>query len=229
MHVLRACHKHKLDRLVVTSSALVYGAAADNPNFLREDRPTRGLQGAHFVADKIDVEEQVAKFAEQHPQSSVTVLRIAGLLGPTARNYLSRWLSRRIVPTVLGYDPLVHFVHEVDALAALKLAVERRESGVFNIASEGVLPISTVIKLAGRLAIPLPYGVLRRVSGLMWVAQLSEAPPPFMALLRHLCVADGTKARTVLGFRPAFSTRDAVLDFQGALQLREAKLLSAVT
>ncbi|HEX7477329.1 MAG TPA: NAD-dependent epimerase/dehydratase family protein [Polyangiales bacterium] len=229
MHVLHACHKRKLAKLVVVSSALVYGAHPDNPNFLSEDRPLRGLRGAHFVSDKIDVEEQVRKFAEQHPSCAVTVLRFSPVLGPSVRNYVTRWLSRGLVPTVLGYDPLVQFVHEVDALSALKLAVIADSAGVFNIASDGVLPISTVIKLLGRVAVPLPYGLLRRAGGLLWVAQLSEAPPSFTVLLRYLCVTDRSRAQQVLGFRPVFSTRDAVLDLGGALRLREAKLLSEAT
>lgn len=229
MRVLLACHKQNVRKLVVGSSVLVYGAHPDNPNFLTEDRPLRGLHGAHYVADKIDVEEQTKKFAEEHPSACVTVLRMATVLGPTVRNYVARWLSRRVVPTVLGYDPLVGFTHEVDAVTALKLAIDRDAPGVFNIASEGALPISTVVKLAGRLAFPMPYGLLRRASALLWVAQVSEAPPPFMALMRHLCVVDCSRAKRELGFRPTFSTRDAVLDFEGALRVRQAKLLGRAT
>ena len=51
----------------------------------------------------------------------------------------------------------------------------------------------------------------------------------FVAALRYLCVADGTHARKGLGFRPIYSTRDAVLDFEGALRLREARLLHEAT
>jgi UDP-glucose 4-epimerase len=225
MHVLAACRKHALSKLILRSGALVYGPHPSNPNFLVEDRALHGLHGAPFVNDKIDVENQVRKFAEERPQCRVTVLRMATLLGPTVDNYLARWLSRRFVPTVLGHDPLVQFLHEVDAVAALKLAIDREIAGTFNIVGDGVLPISTVVKLAGRFSVPIPYSVLRRLAALFWVAQLSEAPPAFVAALRYLCVADGARARSVLGFRPAYSTRDAVLDFQGALRLREAKLL----
>ena len=38
-----------------------------------------------------------------------------------------------------GYDPLMQFLHEVDALSALKLAVLREAPGVFNIVGDGVL------------------------------------------------------------------------------------------
>ena len=227
MHVLAACRKHPLRKLVVSSTVLVYGPHPRNPNFLMEDQAMRGLHGVPFVDDKIDVEGQVHRFGEERPDCCVTVLRMAAVLGPTVDNYLARWLSRRFVPIVMGYDPLVQFVHEVDALAALKLAIDRDAAGAFNIVGEGVLPISTVVKLAGRFGLPIPYLLLRRLAALLWVAQMSEAPPAFVIALRYLCVADGARARAVLGFRPAYSTRDAVLDFEGALRLRESRLLHA--
>jgi UDP-glucose 4-epimerase len=227
MHVLRACHKHAITKLIVASSSLVYGPHADNPNYLGEDRPLRGLHNTPFVSDKIEVEQQVARFSQAHPASTVTVLRLAALLGPSVRNYVVRWFSRTFVPTVLGYDPLVQFVHEVDALSALRLAIVRDVPGTFNIASSGVLPLSTVIRLSGGLSFPLPYTALRRLSGLLWSVHLSDAPPAFVALLRHLCVVDTTRARQYLGFQPDFSTRDAVLDFEAARRARASKVLTA--
>ncbi|HET6337456.1 MAG TPA: NAD-dependent epimerase/dehydratase family protein [Polyangiales bacterium] len=227
MHVLRACHKQMVSKLIVGSSSLVYGPHADNPNYLGEERPLRGLHDTPFVSDKIDVEQQVARFRQTHPDCTVTVLRLAALLGPSVRNFVVRWFSRTFVPTVLGYDPLLQFVHEVDALSALRLAIERDVPGTFNIASSGVLPLSTVIRLSGGLSFPLPYAALRRVSTLLWSFHLSEAPPAFVALLRHLCVVDTTRARQYLGFQPDFSTRDAVLDFEAARRARAARVLSA--
>lgn len=229
MHILAACRKQRLRKLVLPSSVLVYGPHPSNPNFLTERHPMHGLRGSHFVDDKIDVENQVQSFAAEQPECCVTVLRFSPILGPTVNNYVARWLSRRFVPTVMGFDPLVQLVHEADAVAALKLALDRDVAGAFNIVGQGVLPISTVIRLAGRLSLPIPYTIFRRIAALFWVAQLSEAPPAFVAALRYLCVADGGRARQVLGFSPVFSTRDAVLDFEGALRLREARLLHEAT
>jgi UDP-glucose 4-epimerase len=227
MHVLRACHKHAVAKLIVGSSSLVYGPHADNPNYLGEDRPLRGLHDTPFVSDKIEVEQQVARFRQTHPACTVTVLRLAALLGPSVRNFVVRWFSRTFVPTVLGYDPLVQFVHEVDALTALRLAIDRDVPGTFNIASSGVMPLSTVIRLSGGLSFPLPYLALRRLGGLLWSFHLCDAPPAFVGLLRHLCVVDTTRARQYLGFQPDFSTRDAVLDFEAARRARAARVLSA--
>ncbi len=225
MHVLNACRQVPLSKLVVASQTLLYGPHPDNPNRIVETRPLRGLSGSRFLADKIEAEREVHRYAGENPACCVTVLRLAPLLGPTVQGWVTRWLSRRVVPTLLGFDPLVQFLHEMDAVAAFKLALDRRAPGVLNIVGEGVLPVSTVIKLAGRLAFPLPSRVLRAATSLLWMANLNEAPPHFVAFLRYLCVADDRAAKRALGFEPAFTTREAVLDFAGALRLREAKLI----
>ncbi|HEX4353682.1 MAG TPA: NAD-dependent epimerase/dehydratase family protein [Polyangiales bacterium] len=226
LQVLRACHKQHVSKLVVASTALVYGPHRDNPNFLREDRPLRGLHGSPFVADKLDIETQVAQWRQAHPDSVVTVLRMALTIGRNVDNFATQFLSRTIAATVLGFDPLVQFTHELDAVAALELAVERDVSGVFNIASEGVLRLSSAIRLAGHLPLPLPYALLRRAAGLLWMAKLCEAPSQFVALLRHLCVIDTARAESELGFRPRFTSRDAVFELRSEAPAHDAKLLS---
>lgn len=226
MHVLNACRQVPPKKLILRSSTALYGPHPDNPNYIDEDRPLRGLPGSAFLADKIDAEREVRRFAAEHPDCVTTILRLGPLLGPTVKNWATRWLSRRLVPTLLGFDPLVQFLHEMDAVAAFKLALDRHGPGIFNIVGEGVLPISTAIKLAGHVAMPLPSSLLRVGTSLLWMANLNEAPPHFLAFLRYLSVADGARARTGLSFVPAYTTKEAVLDFAGALRLREANLLN---
>lgn len=226
MQVLHACHKRRVPKLVAVSSTLVYGPHRDNPNFIGEQQPLRGLHGAPYVADQLDVEGQIEKWRTAHPESSVTVLRLAMMLGPKTHNYVRRYLSRVVAPTVLGYDPLIQLLHENDALAALMRAIELDVSGVFNIASEGVLRLSTALRLAGSVPAPVPYATLRRVASALWALQLCEAPAAFVALLRHLCVVDTVRAQRELGFRSRFNARETVLDLRAAPLLEEAKLLS---
>ncbi len=225
MHVLNACRERPVRRFVLWSQTVLYGALPTNPNFLTEAHPLRGNPDSRYLRDKIEAEQVVERFAKQHPETMVTVLRLAPILGPTVHNYLTRYLGRRGVPTLLGFDPLMQFLHEIDALAAFKLAIARDVPGVFNIVGEGVLPLSTVIRLAGGAVIPLPHPLAYPLARALWAAQLSEAPVTFVDYLRWLCVADGQKARSELGFRPAFTTREAVLDYAGAQSLRDVHLL----
>ncbi len=225
MHVLNACRERPVRKFVLWSQTILYGASPSNPNFLTEDQPLRGHAESRFLRDKIEAEQAVARFAKQVPGTVATVLRMAPILGPTAHNYLTRYLGRRVVPTLLGFDPLLQFTHEVDALAALVLAVMRDAPGVFNVASEGVLPLSTVVQLAGRVALPVAHPVAYPLARALWAAQLSEAPWMFLDYLRWICVADTERASRELRFRPSFTTREAVLDHAGAQSLRDARLL----
>ncbi len=225
-HVLDACREQQVGKFVLWSETLLYGPHPDNPNFLTEAHPLRGLRGSRFLTDRIGAERETRRFAEQDPGRVVTILRLAPMLGPTVQSYVTRWLSRRIVPTMMGFDPLLQALHELDAVAAFKLAIDRDVPGTFNIVGDGVLPVSTVVKLAGRFAVPVPHFVAHQVNSVLWAAHFNEAPPAFLDLLRYLCVADGHRAREELGFLPAFTTREAVLDFGGTLRLRDARLLS---
>jgi UDP-glucose 4-epimerase len=225
MHVLNAARHANLRKLILWSQTILYGAHPDNPNFLSERHALRADADESFFADKIAAEREVSAYAAKAKGTIVTILRTAPIVGPTVHNYITRYLAERVIITLLGFDPLWQFVHEVDAIAAFKLAIDRDFPGVFNIVGEGVLPISTVIKLAGRVALPLLHPVAETMIGAAWAAQAAYAPRSFLRYLRYLCIADGEKAAREMGFRPAYTTREALLDYISAQRLRDVKLL----
>jgi UDP-glucose 4-epimerase len=229
MHVLVAARHAQVRKLVMWSQTMLYGAHPSNPNFLAERHPLRAPAREPFFRDKIEAEAQAQKFGQRSPGAVVTVLRTAPILGPTVHNYLTRYLARKLVPTMMGFDPLLQFLHEVDAIAAFKSALDRDVPGTFNIVGDGVLPLSTVIKLAGRISLPVPHPIAQPLAGVGWLAQVSEAPPSFLKYLRFLCVADGQKAKEKMGFHPAYTTREALVDFGSAQRLRDVKLLQQET
>ncbi|HZU84604.1 MAG TPA: NAD-dependent epimerase/dehydratase family protein [Polyangiaceae bacterium] len=226
MHVTVAARHAQVRKLVLTSLTWLYGAQPSNPNFLTEKHALRAPTSEPFFADKIEAEEQARKLTQRSPAVVVTILRNAPILGPNVRNAFTRYLSRKLVPTMMGFDPLVQFLHELDAIAALHLSVLRDAPGTFNVVGDGVLPLSTVIKLAGRVAVPVPHPIAEAMAAAGWAAQLAEAPPAFLKYLRFLCVADGRRAREVMGFRPVYTSREALLDFVSAQRLRDVRLLS---
>ena len=225
MHLLNAARQVSLRKLVLWSQTILYGAHPTNPNFLTERHPLRADVDDAFFADKIAAEREVLSFGAKSKGTVCTVLRTAPIVGPTVHNYVTRYLAQRVVLTLLGFDPLWQFVHEVDAIAAFKLAVDRDYSGTFNIVGDGVLPLSTIIRLAGRVAVPVLHPVAETLASALWAGQLAAAPPSFLRYLRYLCVADGEKAARVMGFRPAYTTREALLDYISAQRLRDVRLL----
>lgn len=226
MHVLNACRRSRVRKIVMWSLTWLYGAHPTNPNFLSEKHALRPPRSEPFFLDKVSAEEEVLGFGKPGRGLVATVLRTAPILGPTVESFLTRYLSHPLVPTILGFDPLWQFLHEADAVAAFRLAVLRDAPGVFNITGEGVLPLHTVVRLVGRTSLPLPRSLTRTVTGALWIAQLGEAPPAFCDFLQYLCVADGSSAERALGFRPAYTSREAVIEFSSAQRLRDVRLLS---
>ncbi|EYF03680.1 NAD-dependent epimerase/dehydratase family protein [Chondromyces apiculatus] len=226
MHILNAARRVNLRKLVMWSQTILYGAHPTNPNFLTEKHPLRADSEEHYFADKMAAEREVNAFSVKSKGTIVTILRTAPLLGPTVHNYVTRYLSQRAAFTLLGFDPLWQFLHEVDALAAFKLAIDRDVPGTFNIVGDGVLPLSTVARMAGLSSVPVLHTLAGPLIGALWTVQAAATPPSFLRYLRYICVADGTKAAQTMGFRPMYSTREALSDYIGAQRLRDAQLLS---
>jgi UDP-glucose 4-epimerase len=215
MHVLNAAAEVLLPRFVMISTTMVYGASPKNPNFLSESHELHGHRESRFIKNRVRAERQVLRFAQENPATQVATLRFAPILGPTADNLFTRFLSRPFTPVMMGYDPLMQFVHEQDAAEALRLAVLGDAEGPFNIVGKGVLPYSTVRALLGRVPVPMPYLIARSLSRALWVTQVFDSPPSFLDFLRFLCVADGARARRELGFQARFNIRRTILDFLG--------------
>lgn len=224
MLVLNACAEAGTPRLVVGSTTLVYGPSATNPNFLTEDHPFPAHASCAFLDDKVEAERQVRRFREKHPRVRVTVLRMAPIVGPTVRNMVTGYLDRRVAPVAMGFDPLLQFLHEDDAVDALRLALDSEASGEFNIVGGGVIPLSQALRAAGCVRAPVPHRVARSVASALWTAQISRTPAGLTDHLRHLCVADGGRAQRMLGFTARHSTASAVHAFAGTRRLRQVRV-----
>lgn len=216
MHILSAVAEAKLKRLVVASQTVVYGATPSNPNYLAESSELRGVHSrSRFVRDKADAEVQIRRFRGEHPNLVLTVLRTAPILGPTIRNWVTRFFARPVAPMMMGHDPLIQLVHENDVVDAFHLAVDVPTDGEFNVVGPGVLPYSMILSRLGRVPLPLPYRLAYPLSRLLWATQIYDTPPNFLDFLRYVCVADGTRADAVLGFRGRYEIRQTIDDFLG--------------
>ena len=90
---------------------------------------------------------------------------------------------------------------------------------------DGVLPLSKVLQLSGKLAVPVPALLLYPIAQLMWYTDIFPAPASHLDFLKYLCVADGTKAKRDLDFTPAHNSKGALVSFIGAERLRRVHLL----
>jgi UDP-glucose 4-epimerase len=219
LHVMNACAAAKVKRLVVASSTMLYGPRPDNPNFLTEGHPLRGHPGSHSVSNRIQVESLLAQWRERHPDTAVTVLRHCWIFGPTYSDHVTRYFARPIVPKLMGYDPLMQFIHEDDCVHAFETATLRDHPGVFNIVGRGVLPLSTILRSAGKRILPMPAPVLYRMASYPSQGQTGDPPEGFYDYLRYLWVADGQRGWDAFG-EPVYTTREAWMSFVSTKRMR---------
>jgi len=219
LHLLNACAAGGVRRLVVASTTRVYGPHPDNPNFLTEDHPIRGHADAHNIRNRVEAEGLVADFARRHPEVEVTVLRPCLIMGPTYHDPYVRHFDRNTVPIVLGYDPLIQFLHEEDCLHAFEVALLEGRPGVFNLVGRGVVPLTTLLRSAGKRPLPIPAPLLYRLGRVPSEAQTGDPPGAFFDYLRWLFVADGSKGWDAFG-EPHYSTREAWMSFISSRRMR---------
>src|SRR3990167_4139201 len=91
-YIFNACAAANVRKVLMSSTADVYGAFPDNPNYLTESMPTRGNLQSRLLADKVDAEKQALKYQKRHTESVVTILRHATILGPTIDSFKTRYL-----------------------------------------------------------------------------------------------------------------------------------------
>ncbi len=220
LYVMNAAAEARLKKVILTSTTAVYGARPSNPAFLSEDAPLNGAKGSRWVTDRVSVEKELRRLERDCPGIITTSLRFGMTVGPTIRNFYTKLLAQQVVPAVMGYDPLMQYLHEDDAVAALLKAVHEDHRGAFNIVGDGCLYYSDVIKLGGRIGLPVPHFVGYPAANALFNVQLSVVPGAFLDFFRFAWVADSRKMKSIFGFSPRYSSREALLAFFDSLPAR---------
>jgi UDP-glucose 4-epimerase len=213
--VLAAAAAAGVGQVLQRSFTAVYGAGGQNPCFLTEDRPLPSASGLAWLRDKLEAEQHAASFARRFPEMRIAVLRYAPVFGPGVHNFYTRLFDHRLVPVLMGYDPLVQLLHPDDALLATEAALARAPRGVFNVVPARPVALLTALHLAGKVPLPVPHPLAYAGADLLWSSGLGEAPGGFVDFARFLFLGDGEKARRDLGFTARRSSQEALRDYLG--------------
>ncbi len=216
MHVLDASAEAGVKKIVLRSSTMVYGARPQNPFFLPEEAPLMP-PAESFVADKVEAERQLKQFAERHMDVNCVVLREGVALGPNASNFFCNLLKSKVVPMVMGFDPLMQFIHEDDLIEYYMAALFKDVEGTYNVVAPGVLRYSKVLDICNRQKICIPQSLLKPGLGMLWALKAYDVPPDLVAYLMYPLIADGSRAEYVLGIKAKYSSEDAVREFAKTL------------
>jgi len=213
--VLDAVAKYGVKKVVVLSSANVYGPSPDNSNFLSEDAPLMAASRFSGVRDLIEVDMLAHGFFWRHPDIETVILRPVHIVGPTIRNAPSNYLRLRYPWVLAGFDPMLQLIHQEDAARAMVEALRPGLRGVYNVVGPGEVPLSAVLRELGRTPIPVPHPIARPLLGTLFRYRLANFPPPELDHIQFLCMVDGSRWTADVGWVPGRSMKDTIRSVDG--------------
>ena len=207
--------------LVYASSVGAYAPGPASHDPVDESWPTHGIDTSSYSRHKAYVERMLDVFEAHQPQVRVVRLRPALIFQTEAAQsqqryfagpFLPRALLRPGVLPVVPHLPGVHFqaVHTSDIANAYLLALRSDVHGAFNIAADPTLSTDDVADLLRARPLPVPRAIARGAMDLTWRLRLHPLSPGWFDLAVQCPVLDSTRARTELGWKPAFSGREAL-------------------
>jgi nucleoside-diphosphate-sugar epimerase len=228
LNAFRAAAAAGAKRFVYASSVAAYGFHKDNPVGMTEEWPVRPAAHLFYAQEKAEIEALLADEAAAHPELGLYLLRPPVVLGPHATGGkeflpgplaplgrgLGRLVTRSPVP-IPAFAPAlpVQFVHEDDVGQAFLLCiVGAGPPGAYNITGDGVLTGRDVAREVGLAPLPVP-GRLARTAARA-VASLPFAPPAaeWAEAASHPAIMDAGKAKRVLGWKPRYTSLEALRD-----------------
>ncbi len=219
MNILAACAgADSVKKVVFKSSTHFYGCHQDDPAFFDETMRRPHPPQTGIERDIVEAEASLNEYAERHPETAVTVLRFANVLGPDVETSHTKLFSLPVVPMILGFDPRYQFVHEDDIVHALEHAVAHRVPGTFNVAGDGVLALSEVAGLIGKPYAPVlpPWGtgIAATVARRLGV----DIPPEALQQMRFGRGVDNRRYKAA-GFHYQHTSRETVIKLGEYLRL----------
>ena len=227
LNAYRAAREVGAQRFVYPSSVAAYGFHRDNPVGMREDWPVRPADRLFYAREKAELEQMLLSEAEGNAKPALYLLRPPIVLGPHAvgaKDLVPGPLARagrgmlgalkRLPVPVPAPDVPVQFIHEDDVGQALfKCVLGEGPAGAYNIAGDGVLSGTDVIRELGLAPVPIPGHLLHSAAR----AAASLPRPPFLPpsvewieAVSHPAIMDTSKARQELGWQPKYSALEAL-------------------
>ncbi|HLF70101.1 MAG TPA: NAD-dependent epimerase/dehydratase family protein [Actinomycetota bacterium] len=214
MHLLGACQRSEIVRkVVVRSSTAVYGIDSSDPSILSEDRLHAAPPVHGYSKDVFDAETSARDFGRRRPEVTLTILRMANVVGPRAETNMTQFFSLPVIPTALGFDPRLQLLHEDDAVEVLRRSVVEDHPGVYNVAADGVMYLSQAIRIARRIPMPILAPLAVMIGDTVRRTGVIDFSTDQINLIVHGRVVDTTRLKDIFGYAPAYSTLEAFRDF----------------
>jgi nucleoside-diphosphate-sugar epimerase len=190
-------------RVVVVTSAMVYGADPANDLPLAEDAELNAPDDGGLVTDLLAVEQLAAAARPGGATDGLTVLRPAMIVGRGADTVLTRHFAGPRLLHLQGERPVWQFCHVDDLLSACEYAVLGRVAGAVTVGAEGWLEQETVEAASGMRRVSVPAGLAFGTAERLHRFGASPAPPSELRYVAYPWVIPSTRLLEV-GWRPSY-------------------------
>lgn len=207
--MLGYCEKYNVPKLIVLSSATVYGALPENDQFLTEEAALMGGHGFPALRDLIEVDMYATSFFWKHPEIDTVILRPVHIIGKLG-NLQSRYLRQKYVPTLLGFDPMTQIIGPEDVILAIERSLKPGVRGVFNIAGPPPAPLSSIIQGIGSRPLPLFEPLARVAIAVAFGVGAADVPPAQLDFLKFVNMVDDSSARETLRYQHSLSFEETL-------------------
>lgn len=207
--LLTAAAAGGIGRVVLITSAMVYGASADNPVPIGEGAPLGAEPDDSVVGDFIEIEQLAERSPRTNPGMAVTVIRPAALVGEGIDTLITRHFEAPRLLAVKGCAPRWQFCHVADLLSAIELAAAGDVAGAFAVGSSGWLEQEQVEELSGLRRIELPAGVTFATAQRLYRAGITPAPVADLHYVVYPWVVDCARLRAA-GWQPSVTNAEAL-------------------
>jgi nucleoside-diphosphate-sugar epimerase len=207
--VLTAAAAAGVRRVVLCTSAMVYGALPQNAVPLDEDAVLQAVPDGALIGDLIEIERLAAQAPRTHRGLEVTVLRPAAVVGPGVDSVLTRHFESPRLLVVRGTAPKWQFCHVDDLAAAVTLAALGRVTGAVTVGCDGWLEQAEVETITGMRRIELPSSVALATAGRLHRLGVIPAPASDLQYVMHPWVVPSTRLREA-GWRPTYDNPTAL-------------------
>lgn len=215
MQLLAAAQRAtRLKKVVMRSSSAIYGTGPAEPSLLPEDHAASQVELSGYGKDCAEAETYARDFGRRRPDVDLVILRSQPVVGPTVQTSMTDYLSMPVIPTALGFDPRLQFLHEADAVDALSQSIFRECRGIFNTAADGVVYLSQAIRLLNKIELPILLPLAQSTASLLRRLETVDFPLDQLKLIVYGRVVDTSRAKAAFGFAPKFTTADTIKDFK---------------
>ncbi|GAA3741350.1 SDR family oxidoreductase [Streptomyces tremellae] len=206
--VLTAAAAAGVHRVVLCTSAMVYGALPDNDIPLSEDAELRATAEATGVGDLLEIERLGRRAPRAHPGLNVTVVRPALLVGGTDTAMTRYFESPRLL-VVAGSRPTWQFCHVEDLVSALEYAALGKVEGELAVGCDGWLEQEEVERLSGIRRMELPSAVALGAAARLHRIGLTPSPAGDLAYTMYPWVVSVTALHDA-GWRPRWTNEEVL-------------------